>query len=451
VRRVQRWVLVLLGVSCVVWVGLILERNAARGRFARAFSTYGSGTEGTRALYLLLGELGFRTARWSQDLARVPERATLIALGSCDDTAVRALSRYERDDLVDWVERGGLLVVAGARNYIPRELGVAFEDDRRCRLQDEDVEPLLPSTLPLPAPDPDDAPNSADELLAALSEIAEGRSATFDGSEQREILAVPMGGPLKGMPFVPFRGAAGLLADEALDFQSLLIAPPSSAADAQLRPLAITYARGRGRVIVLSSGNMLQNAELLEGEGATLFTRLLRAYAPSDLLIFDEYHLGLGERRSLMQYLRQAGTYPLLGQLLLIASIALWRAGARLGALRVSLEQPTPPGTAAFVGALGRLYARVGDRRSALRWIARGALARIAQHYALGNLPSAALARELVRRGAAEAARSVQLIAEIGSQPGDQPLVASVARIDAACAAAIDRPGPENQVQAHTT
>jgi len=445
VSRGRRSALFLLVLCCLVPVGLILERNAARGRFARAFSTYGSGTEGTRALYLLLGELGYRTARWSQDLARVPERATLVALGSCDDAAVRPLSRYEREDLIAWVERGGLLIVAGARNYIPHELGVAFEDDGRCRLQD-DERPLLPGSLPLPGPE--DEPSGADELLAALSEIAEGQSATFDGSEQREILAVPMGGALKGMPFVPFRRAAGLLADEALEFQSLLIAPPMSATgESQLRPLAITYARGRGRVIVLSSGNMLQNAELLEGEGATLFTRLLKAYAPSDLLIFDEYHLGLGERRSLMQYLRQAGTYPLLAQLLLVASIALWRAGARLGTLRVAREQPTPPGTAAFVGALGRLYARVGDRRSALRWIARGALARIAQHYALGNLPSAALARELTRRGAAQAARSVQLIAEIGSQPGDQPLVASVARIDAACAAAID--GAERP--AHTT
>jgi hypothetical protein len=365
----------------------------------------------------------------------------LIALGSCDDTAVRALSRYEREDLSDWVQRGGLLIVAGARNYIPRELGVAFEDDRLCRLRlDENASlPLLPSAMPLPNAEQEQT--SADELLAALSEIARDQSLTFAGSEQREILAVPMGGPLKGMPFVPFRSASGLLVDEALEFQSLLIAPPSSASsDAQLRPLAITYTHGRGRVIVLSAGNMLQNAELLESEGATLFARLLGAYAPGDLLIFDEYHLGLGERRSLMQYLRQAGTYPLLGQLLLVACIVLWRAGARMGTLRVSTEQPTPYGTAAFVGALGRLYARVGDRRAALRLIARSAITRIAQHYALGTLPSAALSRELARRGAAHAADKVRLIAEIGSQAGDHPLVASVARIDAACAAAIDQP-----------
>jgi hypothetical protein len=439
VSGVKRVFWLLLVLACVICLGLILERNAARGRFTRAFSTYGSGPEGTRGLYLLLGELGYRTARWSQDLARVPDKATLIALGACDNAAVRALSRYERDDLEAWVARGGLLVVAGARNYIPNTLSVAFEDDRRCRLRGdaESSAPELPRSLPTPEPgEPHTAP---DEVLEALSEIAREQSEAFDGSEKREVLAIPMGGALKGMPFVPFRRPAQLLADEALQFQSLLVAPDSGS---EVTPLGLTYTHGRGRVIVLSAGNMFQNAELLASEGAPLFTRLMHAYAPSDLVIFDEYHLGLGERRSLMQYLRQAGTYPLFGQLLLIACIVLWRAGARMGKLRATGERDPRLGTAEFVGALGRLYARVGDKRAAIRLIARAALARIAQHYALGHAPASALVRELTGRGALRAAEQVQLIASIGSQPGDESLVASVARIDAACAAALNAEQP---------
>jgi hypothetical protein len=441
VRRVARLLWIGLALCCLTWLALILERNAARGRFTRAFSTYGSGPEGTRALYLMLGELGFRSARWSQDLARIPDGATLIALGACDAPALRGLSRYERDDLVAWVERGGLLIVAGARNYIPPALGVAFEDDRRCRLRAgaEPSEPLLPRTAP-PVAGHGEPPSTPDEVLAALTEIAEGERSTFDESESREVLAVPLGGVLKGLPFVPFRRPSGLLADEKLDFQSLLIAPERSHGSPQLRPLALTYTRGRGRVIVLSAGNMLQNAELVAGEGAVLLTRLLRAYAPSDLLIFDEYHLGLGERRSLMQYLRQAGMYPLLAQLLLIACLALWRAGARLGSLRSAAEHNARPGSAVVVGALGRLYARVGDRRAAIRVIARSALARIAHHYALHTLPASALERELRQRGATHAADCVRSIAVIGSQPGDEALVTSVGRIDAATAAALQQP-----------
>src|SRR6185312_9302459 len=107
---------------------------------------------------------------------------------------------------------------------------------------------------------------------------------------------------------------------------------------------------------VLSSANMLQNAELAANEGATLFVRLLRAYAPSDLLIFDEYHLGLGERRSLMQYMRQLGMLPLFAQLVLIAGVALWRAGARMGEARSADSSALQPEAAAFAIALGRLY-----------------------------------------------------------------------------------------------
>jgi hypothetical protein len=420
---------------CVIGLALIIEHNAARGRFARSFSSYGSGPEGTRGLFLMLGELGFRTARWSQDLARMPERATLVALGSCEDAALRPLSRYEREDLQAWVERGGLLIVAGARNYLPSALGVGFEDDRRCKLRAGEAS-VLPRTSPKRrAVEPEDAAGKTpDEVLALLTELADGQLSAAEDIEKTELLGVPLGSALKGLAFVPFRKPAQLMSDPGLAFESLLV---SSESATQLRPLALTYVRGKGRVIVLSSANMLQNAELAANEGATLFVRLLRAYAPSDLLIFDEYHLGLGERRSLMQYMRQLGMLPLFAQLVLIAGVALWRAGARMGEARSADSSALQPEAAAFAIALGRLYARVGDQRAALRLIARGALARVAQHYARSNLPAEALARELAARGVTVAAESVRQIAAIGSQPGAEPLVASVARIDAACEAAL--------------
>ena len=154
------WAFVVL--SCLLFSSLIVEDNAARGRFTRAFSTYGSGPQGARGLYLTLGEIGFQTARWSQDLARLPAGATLIALGSCDGAEARALSRYEREELVSWVERGGMLVVAGARNYLPKALGVGFDDDWECEvLSGHDVDlpdptrPMSPSWPVSSMPQPD--------------------------------------------------------------------------------------------------------------------------------------------------------------------------------------------------------------------------------------------------------------------------------------------------------
>jgi hypothetical protein len=203
-------------------------------------------------------------------------------------------------------------------------------------------------------------------------------------------------------------------------------------------PLAIELEHGRGRVVVVSAANMLQNAELDSSEGATLFMRLVRSYANPELLIFDEYHLGLGERRSLMQYLRQSGAMPLLFQLLLIAFVALRRAGARMAEPRALRAVAGPTGTISFVTALGALYAKVGDRGAALRLIARAALTRLAKHYALGNLQPAALERELEARGAKRAAAAVRVIvAAAGSKLGTEPLEVSVGRMDQALAAAL--------------
>jgi hypothetical protein len=181
----------------------------------------------------------------------------------------------------------------------------------------------------------------------------------------------------------------------------------------------------------------LQNGELENSEGAALFLRLVRHYANPKLLMFDEYHLGLGERRSLMQYLRESGAMPVLCQLLLIAFVVLRRLGARMGeplpaSSKPALRRPTET----FVTALGNLYARVDDRGAALRLIARAALSRISKHYALGPLQAYDLASELERRGAPVAAAAVQSVVAAANAP--DAIEVSVQRIDAALASALD-------------
>ena len=44
--------------------GVMCQRVSARGRYVAAYSTYGSGPEGTRGLYLLAEQLGARPQRW---------------------------------------------------------------------------------------------------------------------------------------------------------------------------------------------------------------------------------------------------------------------------------------------------------------------------------------------------------------------------------------------------
>jgi len=424
VRRAAFRLFLLAGAALLV---LTLVRVAERGRFARPYSTYGSGAGGARALFLLLGELGYPLARWSQDLARLPPNATLIALGSCQSPAARPLSRYERTELVSFIERGGVLLVAGARNYLPSELGVRFEDDADCDSASERAEEA--EAEPEAAPPARDAGADAGVPPAPLQPI-----------RADAVWAVPLARSLEGLPIVHFDKPGELHVEEFTLAEPLLGAPAAAGEQSEdMTALAITFRRGLGRVIVLSSASMLQNAELDGSEGATLFTRLLRSYANPGLLIFDEYHLGLGERRSLMQYLRNAGAMPLIAQLLFAVGCLLWRRGARLGTPQPARSVAGPLGTISFVTALGALYRRVGDRGAAIRLIARAALLRVAQHHALGTLKASALEGELTRRGASRAAAAVKDIARMGgsASTSTEPLPAIVRRIDAAVDSAL--------------
>ena len=458
----SRGVRIGLGVCALLAAALLaltLERVAERGRFAHALSSYGSGPQGVRALYLLAGELGYKPLRWSQDLARLPARATLLALGDCESGMARLLSRYEGEELVRWLGDGGVLVVAGARHYLPKGLGIEFEPDPRCPAKpnpreaessdeqatnpdagldaDGGVNAELPAQAPIAPPDaslPIDAgaeSNQDEETELAAPEPAEQ-------SAEPTLWGVPMAHPLRGLSIVPFRDPSSLSLANDPAVQTLMGAPDTSddAPASDVQPLVVTLQHGHGRLIVLASASMLQNSELESSEGAALFARLLGEYSAGEVVLFDEYHLGVGERRSLMQYLRQLGAMPALCQLLFGALIALWRGGARFGAVRAPAPA-APAGTTSFVSALGRLYQRVGDSAAAVRLIARAALARIAGHHGIAAVQASALESALRERGASQAHAAVQRIVAAVSSVRSDSLIAIVQRIDAAEASAL--------------
>jgi hypothetical protein len=277
------------------------------------------------------------------------------------------------------------------------------------------------------------SPLAAEEAGA----VARPAPAKEDGDDAAPKWGVPMDQVLRGLPIVPFRepGRLKLSSDASVD--TLLGVPELDriTSTSSLRPLAAALRYGKGRLIVLASANMLQNAELDTSEGATLFARLLRAYGNAGPVLFDEYHLGTGERRSLMQYLRQLGAMPGLLQLLFCAVVLLWRAGARFGGVR-SVVEPPRGGTTSFVTALGGLYRGAGDAPAAVRLIGRAALARIAAHHAIGSVQAAALERALDQRGATQARDAVRTIVAAVSSTPTRALPAIVQAIDAAVASA---------------
>jgi hypothetical protein len=470
-----------LALAALLVLSLVISRVADRGRFAGAYSTLGSGPRGTRALYLVLEQLGVRVQRWSQDLARLPTDAVLVSLGGCATSNERPLSRYEREELTSWVNEGGVLVVAGARHYLPTELGVSFAPQARCApgwkflsmgeagedepevehdARDDEVvdETFSPEDLLVPdAGAADGTPSDGGQHDASVGTpsdgglAADGGSADFGaifGAQQTSPTgprwSLPVSAALAGMSMVPLRAPGSIVVQEGKAYDMLLGIPreaPSQSNDAmsdqdEFEAMGVAVRHGRGHVIVLASASVFENAEVRESQGAVLLSRVLSAYAPGDAVLFDEYHLGVGERRSLMRYLREVGAAKLALLVAFIVLLSLWRAGARFGALHSSAP-PIPQGTASFVSAMGQLYASVHDDAGATAILVRRACARIATHHHVPFGSSIKLERALRERGAHAAADSVRELAAVLKNADKRSLVERAARIDRACARAL--------------
>lgn len=419
-------VLLALGVS-----GMMCQRVGERGRYVGAYSSYGSGPDGTRGLFLLAEQLGARPQRWAEDLGRLPERAMLVALGSCEQLMRRDIGRIERENLIAWVEGGGTLVVAGVPDYLSRDsfgvelqaapgecrtseglLGMLDRAEQRSRQRKRETVDDDTEIEDLPAVFRDDPVAAYEELLD-------------DAALPASRLAVGAGAPLEGVPFVGMRKPLTISVDEDRTRQTLLrLDGPEG------RPVGTRVDVGEGAVIVLASSSMFQNRDLATENGGVLFARLVHELAPDGPVLFDEFHLGVGQRRSLMRYLRQTGGFPLVVQILLVLGLLIWRLGAAFGAHEKDAPEG-PEGTASYVEGVGTLYAKSKDPAGAVAIMVRRALERIAVHHHVAERDPARLAEHLEarnRQGAADAVRAIEASAAEALGRGGLPRFA--ARLD---------------------
>ncbi len=128
-------------------------------------------------------------------------------------------------------------------------------------------------------------------------------------------------------------------------------------------PMAFTFRRGPGRVVVLPA-DALANARLSNSGNADLLESL-RDALPGEL-VFDEYHHGLLE----VDAAADSGAAPsldlLLIQLALLYAAVVWALGRRPGpAWREPLEITSSTGT--FLLGLGALHRRLGHAAPACR------------------------------------------------------------------------------------
>lgn len=427
-------VLLALGVS-----GIMCTRVGERGRYVGAYSTYGSGPEGTRGLFLLGQELGAEPQRWAEDLGRLPPGAMLIALGSCQEWMRRDIGRIERENLQAWVAEGGTLVVAGVPDYLTRDaFGVELVAEQgECRptagiigMLDRDEQRGQRKRVTRPGDDDlQRLPDSfSDDPVGTYEDLVEE-----DGVAPPE-LAFGSGAPFGELPAVGLRRPLHIQVDDEHSHGTLLrLDGPEG------RPVGMRVDVGEGAVIVLASASMFQNRDLAAERGGVLFARLVEEHGGP--VLFDEYHLGVGQRRSMMRYLRQAGVAPLVVQFLLLVLLVLWRLGAVFGAHREDAP-PDPAGTASYVEGVGALYAKAKDPRGTAAILIRRAIEQIAEHHHLRERDPARLADALEARRRPDAADAVRAIAASEAEAAERGgLARLVARIDELCRVAMS-PAP---------
>ena len=427
-------------------LGLVCQRVAARGRYAAAYSTYGAGPQGARGLFLLADSLGARPTRWSEDLARLPPRGMMLALGGCDVMSNREVSKLERDVLGRWVEGGGVLVVAGARDYLSDDLGVSLDRseldcmpdigwlrdlERKQRERERRARDAGPEAGTSPVPSGNDVPRPGegeeDDPFGGTSPAEAARDLVQGDRLPAAQWAVP-GDMLTGLPTIPLRQPATVRLAPDAHATTILVLPSG--------PAGVVIHRGRGVIVAIASASVLQNREVESGEGAVLFARLVRAYAPRGPILFDEYHLGVGEQRSLMRYVGQVGGAALALQLLVVIALVLWRHGARLGRPRLA-PLPPPAGTASYVSAVGALYGKSKDPAGAIAIVVRHALGQVAAHHHITTAEPGALVKALEERKQAEAVAAVRdIVACVHGVASDTQMVGRARDVDRAVARA---------------
>ncbi len=431
-RALRRATITVVALAALATGVGMCSRVGQRGRYAMPYSSYGSGPEGTRGLFLLAETMGPAPERITRDFAALPAKAMLVAFGGCDLPVHREVRRYEAEALEAWIDGGGVLLVAGATGYLPEAFGLSLRRPAmQCGepwpfldgLDDEEAEADEAGEDEATADDPPDEAPVEDFPLAA-----DFLAPTADGAQPRG--AIGVADVVAGLVTVPMVEPARIVLEDGVDHEVLF--------EIGGEPAGVVARRGRGAVIVLSSATPFQNEQLGVGLGGVLLYRLRDHYAPGAPILFDEYHLGVGASRSIVQYLRSLGVGPAILQLLFVVGLLLFRLGARFGRPRAE-ARPRAGGSETYVDAIGSLYARTGDRAGVLATLRRAALERVARHHRADAREASALAAEVGGRLSERSLEAIRALEPEEPAPkSDRGLVEKARALDALVAEAIE-------------
>jgi uncharacterized protein DUF4350 len=314
------------------------------------YSSYSAGQGGTRALYELLGRLGFSTSRNEKALSAPLDSASTYVLIA----PAQPLTSFEENRLLRAVRNGSVLVFTWESQTLTDSLGFELSSPSN------EFYTLAQAVVAEGNPEVPDSPLDATTVFQA---------------------AIPIAVTVTSM--TPTGNQAFLWLDPARFRRRAQGTLESSAPDSIRQPaLVLGHKFGRGYAIAVAPSEILMNQALRQSLPAIAIVRAIQ-YANSTIgrfpgpnkVVFDEYHHGFGSHADMVAAIEHAlGATP-IGRVTLeviaAALVLLLAFGVRplapVSASPVSRRSPLE-----HVGALAHAYSQVHARALGAQRLLRG-------------------------------------------------------------------------------
>ena len=291
-------------VAGTLWLALL---GIQGGGVYPPHSSLRSDPNGTRALAEALERMGVKVARnYKQQPDRLePEGTTLVYVGApgamegllwMNDEAAADI----RESLGRFVRKGGRLVITLDSRSAAEQYGIDTSGIDEPIVSTDEL-PNLPLEW-VPGEPPTGNYLSPVDLWYRHRERSAELPPPFSHERQGHFLFVPNG------PWHPVSGRPG-------------------AAYAVRRTL------GKGQIVLVGASYFLTNRALSEQPGSD---RLIDLLAPRRRVVFDEFHLGLTDRRGIASMAREYGLTGTMGVLGVLAALFIWRNATRIAPVHPS-------------------------------------------------------------------------------------------------------------------
>jgi len=354
--RFACWVLtVLLLGAFAASAGFALRQRMRAGRGLPAYSVYADRGDGLGEAAYLLAKLGWTPVAVTRPTPLPGQRGLLVVAeppeGALGESDARALLR--------WVEDGNTLLLASRRlTGVHTVLGISLlSDEDEDRVTGHSVKDLARS-------------GAAADYTDGIEKLTVGTRSS-------------LGRTKSGAELWRIGNAPG----------------------------ALLLERGKGHVLLLADATVLSGRGLRRDDNLLFLVNVARWHAEDGVVLFDEYHHGFHSADGFWGYLGYYGERIAFLPPLLVAAVALWRGGVRLGP-----PVPRPVTSRAdavdYASALGRLYRRTGALREPARALLRDFLGDLTRHLRLRRnaIPAEILAAWRQRHPADSAERLQALL-----------------------------------------